>query len=182
MRRALELDPLSTIINNDLGQVLYYAREYEKAIEQLKRTLVLNQDFVVAHFFLALALCSSGKHKSAIAEAEKAVELSGRSDSLTLSCLGATLSIAGEKEEAEKILGELDTLSRERFVSHFWIALINVGLGHVEAAFDSLERAFEEGDHWLETLKVHPMLDDLRSDEGFRRLLKKTGLEDETVG
>jgi len=52
---AEELDPLSLIINTDVGWGLYYARKYEQAIEQLRRTLELDSNFAVAHLMLGMA-------------------------------------------------------------------------------------------------------------------------------
>ncbi len=54
MRRARALDPLSLIINTELGRVLYTARRYDEAIEQLEDTLDLNPDFVPARIWLSL--------------------------------------------------------------------------------------------------------------------------------
>jgi tetratricopeptide (TPR) repeat protein len=52
---AEELDPLSLIINTDVGWGLYYARKYEQAIEQLRRTLELDSNFAVANLMLGMA-------------------------------------------------------------------------------------------------------------------------------
>jgi len=37
VKRAVELDPLSLIINSDLGNTYYNARRYDEAIEQLRK-------------------------------------------------------------------------------------------------------------------------------------------------
>src|SRR5262249_36828933 len=51
-KRAQELDPVSLINNRDLGQVLFYARKYDAAIEQLRKTLVIDPSFRPARFTL----------------------------------------------------------------------------------------------------------------------------------
>jgi len=176
-KRAQELDPLSIIINNDLGQVLYYARQYDRAIEQLQKVLELDPDFIIAHFFLAFLYAQKAMYEEAIAEVQKAMNLSGGGDLLMVAQLGTIYSSSGRRDEAKKVLDELYQLSKQRYVSPFYIALIYVGLRQKNQAFEWLEKAYEERDHWLETLKVHPMLDSLRSDPRFTKLLKKMRLE-----
>jgi len=176
-KRAQELDPLSIIINNDLGQVLYYARQYDRAIEQLQKALELDPDFIIAHFFLAFLYAQKAMYGEAIAEVQKAMNLSGGGDLLMVAQLGTIYSSSGRRDEAKKVLDELYELSKQRYVSPFYIALIYVGLRQKNQAFEWLEKAYEERDHWLETLKVHPMLDSVRSDPRFTALLKKMGLE-----
>ncbi len=176
-KRAQELDPLSIIINNDLGQVFYYARQYDRAIEQLQKTLELDPNFIVAHFFLAFLYAQKAMYGKAIAEVQKAMDLSGGGDSLIVAQLGTIYSCSGRRDEANKVLDKLHGLSKKRYVSPFYIALIYMGLGQNDQAFEWLEKAYEERDHWLETLKVHPMLDSLRSDPRFTKLLKKMRLE-----
>ncbi len=57
-RRAVELDPLSLIINADLAEGYFYQRRYDEAIEQFRRTLEIvaqvNQDAVVPNEFSVL--------------------------------------------------------------------------------------------------------------------------------
>ena len=176
-KRAQELDPLSIIINNDLGQVLYYARQYDQAIEQLQKTLELDPNFIVAHFFLASLYAQKAMYDEALAEVQKAMDLSAGDDSLILAQLGTIYSHSGRRDEARKVLDELHQLSKQRYVSPFYMALISMGLGQKDQAFEWLGKAYKERDHWLETLKVHPWLDSLRSDPRFIELLKKMGLE-----
>ncbi len=176
-KQALKLDPLSIIINTDLGQVLYYSRQYDQAIEQLQKTLELDPDFIVAHFFLAFLYAQKAMFDKAVATARRAVDLSAGDDSLILAQLGTIYSYSGRRDEAEKVKGELHELSKRRYVSPFYMALIHKGLGQKGKAFQWLERAYEERDHWLETLKVHPWLDSLRPDPRFGELLKKMRLD-----
>jgi len=176
-KRAQELDPFSMIINTDLGQVLYYARQYDQAIEQLQKTLELDPNFIVAHFFLAFVYAQKAMNDQAIAEAQKARALSAGDDSLMLAHLGAIYSFSGKSDEAKKVIDQLHQLSKHRYVSPFYMALIYEGLGQKDQAFEWLEKAYKARDHWLETLKVHPRLDSLRSDPRFIELLKRMGLE-----
>jgi serine/threonine-protein kinase len=175
-RRALELDPLSLIINNDLGQVYYFARRYIEAIYQLRKTLEMDPSFAIAHYFLSLAYAHRASYDKAIDEAQKAMSLAGEGDTLILSQLGIIYSLSGEGGKARGVLDRLFEMSADRYVSPFRVALIYAGLGENDRAFAWLESAFEERDHKLETLRVHPALDGLRGDPRFAHLLDKTGL------
>ncbi len=59
-KRAQELDPVSLIINFELGIVLHYAREYDQAIEQFRKTLELNPNFPQAQTYVAVAYGQKG--------------------------------------------------------------------------------------------------------------------------
>src|SRR5438105_1094867 len=86
-KRAVELDPLSPIINADLGITLYLARRYDDAIEQLRKTLAIDPAFFYAHYNLGVALQLKGDLSAAILEYEKASQLSD--DSYVMALLGA---------------------------------------------------------------------------------------------
>ncbi|MDH3215089.1 MAG: tetratricopeptide repeat-containing serine/threonine-protein kinase [Candidatus Krumholzibacteria bacterium] len=175
--RAVELDPLSIIINNDLGQVLYYAREYDRAIDQLHRTLEMESAFAIPYFFLAFAHVQKREYPQAIRAARKAMELSGGNDPLNVAQTGAVYSFSGDADRAHGVLEMLHRISRKRYVSPFCRAVIHVGLGQHDDAFDWLDKAYETHDHWLETLRVHPILDALRKDRRYGELLAKMRLD-----
>jgi TolB-like protein/Tfp pilus assembly protein PilF len=174
--KALGLDPVSLIVNNDLGQVYFFARRYNEAVAQLTKTLQMDPGFAVAHFFLALALAQQSRHDEAIDAAHKAQDLAGEGDSLTLSQVGIICALSGRREKAVEVLAKLEVLSDTKYVSPFLVALIHTGLGDRDRAFAWLEKACDEKDHWVETLKVHPTLDPLRGDEKYGEILARTGL------
>jgi len=174
---AVQLDPLSIIINCDLGQVLYYAREYDRAIEQLGRTLEMEPGFSISHYFLAFAYLQRRNHTGALQAAQKALVLSGGEGPLNVAQLGLVHAFAGNADEARAALATLSELSDKRYVSPFSVALVHMGLGQIDEAFEWLNKAHEARDHWLETLKVHPVLDTLRMDPQYEGLLAKMQLE-----
>ena len=53
--RALALEPLSLIINKEVGTILYYARRYDDDVAQYLLTLELDPGFVRTHYYLGLA-------------------------------------------------------------------------------------------------------------------------------
>jgi class 3 adenylate cyclase len=91
--------------------------------------------------------------------------------------IGRAHADAGEREEAEKVLADLRERLRHGFVSAYYPALVHVGLGQFDEAFDWLAKAEAERSSYLGWLKVDPELDPLRSDPRFAALLRKVGLE-----
>jgi TolB-like protein/Tfp pilus assembly protein PilF len=173
LKRAQELDPLSLIINADLGGELYtWARQYDKAIEQLRKTIEMDPRFYYAHWHLGMALQLKGQLSEAIAEYRKAVELNDNAFVLVL--LGQAYARTGQREEAQKILARLSEEAKSRYVSLYSFALMYLGLGDKERAIDKMEQAYRERDgENVCRVKVDPMFDDLRGNPRFEALVQK---------
>jgi tetratricopeptide (TPR) repeat protein len=89
-----------------------------------------------------------------------------------IAALGHAYAIAGKRNEAQKILDELNELiTKQRYVSPYSMALVYVGLGEKDEAFSWLERAYNERDESFIHLKVDPRLDPLRADARFTNWL-----------
>jgi hypothetical protein len=80
------------------------------------------------------------------------------------------------RSEAQKLLDELDGLSQSRYVSAYDLALVHMGLGDKDRAFQLLEKAYQERSSALSWLKVDARLDPLRSDARFQDLIRRVGL------
>jgi tetratricopeptide (TPR) repeat protein len=92
--------------------------------------------------------------------------------------LGSVYAMSGQRYKALKMLDRLNELSQERYVSPFYRAIIYMGLGEKDQAFEYLEKAYLERESWMATLGTFPLLDSLRSDPRFTALLKKIGLKE----
>lgn len=175
VRRALELDPLSLGINTGLGHVLYLSRQYDQAISQYGKALALDPNFVQAHLWFGRPYLEKGMYDEAIEEVRTAVRLS-KDSTMSLAVLGHAYASAGRSREARNVLARLLKRGRTQYVPSYWIALIHVGLGDRDRAFDWLERANRERSAWLAWIKVEPRFDRLRSDPRFSRLLRRVKL------
>jgi TolB-like protein/Flp pilus assembly protein TadD len=174
-RRAIELDPLSLIANAALGWCYHFARQYDQSIKQLRKTIELDHNFEVAHFWLGSAYAENQMFSEAISELETALALSGRRAGISAS-LGYVYGLIGEKAKALQVVADLTVMSKEKYVSPYRIANIHTALGDKDAAFDWLERAYEDRSHLLVFLNIDPRIDSLRDDPRFTDLARRVGL------
>lgn len=175
MERARELDPLSPIIQTNVGWTYYIARDYNKSIQVLQTVLEQNPDFWVARFGLGSSYVQKREYAQGIEELQKAVQLS-HYDSSTLSSLAYAEAVAGRRSTAEKILQELLQRTGQREAAPADLAIIYIGLGDRNKALDLLERACQEHAESLLLLKADPWFDSLRAEPRFQKLLRKIGL------
>src|SRR6478735_8991979 len=105
MKRALELEPASLVMNTFMGATLYYAGRYDEAVDQCRRTIEMDPNFAVAHWHLGLAYEQKQVFDAAIEEFKQAISLSGGSP-LMKAALGHAYAKSQKKDEANKILGE----------------------------------------------------------------------------
>jgi len=171
-KRAIELDPLSPIMNADLGLTLYFARHYDDAVVQLRKPLVLDPTFAYALYNLGMVLQSKGDLAGAIAQYEKAKQFSDDPHISALS--GAAKALAGDKNAALQILTDLDKISQHREVLAYSRALLHLGLNNKDEALRWLEQSFADRDGSnIGAIKVDPLLDPLRGDPRFEALVQK---------
>ena len=172
---AHELDPLSLVINCDVGIRFYFARRYDLAIEQYQRTLEMEPDFPIAHVWLGRAYEQKGMFQEAVGAYQKQVLiLSG--DGERAAALGHAYAVSGLMGALRHQLNELKQLSTQRYVAPLDIASIYARLGEHEQAFEWLEKAYQDRFSLLPWLKLDPRFDSLHSDSRFVTLLKKIGL------
>jgi hypothetical protein len=134
--------------------------------------LAMKSDFLPAHLWLARALLELRRFDAALAETAIA-EGMAREWSVLVTARGFTYAAAGRRREAQSVLLEMDTLSKQRFVTPYGTALVHAGLGQKGEAFDWIDRAFEERSHWLVWLRLDPRWKNLRQDPRFATLIER---------
>jgi len=171
-RRAVELDPLSPVINSDLGSNLMVARRYDEAIAQLRKTLEIDPTFSLAHGALGEALQFKGDLPGAIAEYTKAQELGADPRNRVL--LAAAKAQSGDKDAAVRMLAELEEASRNREIAGAQRAVLYTSLGNRTEAIRCLEQSVADHDTQdVAWIKVYPTWDPLRGDPRFEALVQK---------
>ena len=175
--RALDLDPLSLIINLNVGEVYCQLGKYDLGIEQLKKTLELDPNFAKAHQSLGMVYVKQGKFDDALRELETVRQIVGEATPYALGDLAYTYARAGKKDEAVRILDMLREYSRQGFTLSVQTAEVYAGLGDRDKAFEWLEKGYSERNSNLPWIKVDYVWDDLRSDPRYTALLKKIGME-----
>jgi TolB-like protein len=172
IKRALRLDPLSIVIQWSLGFIYWNGRLYDQAIDQLEATLELDPNYAPAHATLAWAYRCKAQPEASVAAALKAVECATGA-SFYLAFLGEAYAAAGKQDEGEKLLDQLQVLSKQQYVTTYHTGRIYACLGKIDEAFAWWETAYRERASWLISLKTDPMLDDLRSDSRYQDLLRR---------
>ncbi|HET6852827.1 MAG TPA: protein kinase [Pyrinomonadaceae bacterium] len=182
IEEAHKLDPLSPIISANSGLYSYYEHNYDDAIAKYKLTLQSDPDFWVARHYLALAYVQKGMHQEAIAELRKLIKApeSGpvpdkviEAESEASASLGFAYGMAGKQADARAILNQLDALSKRRYVSPLYFAIVYAGLKENDKAIEYLNKAFDARHPGLVLIRIEPMFDGLRSDERFKQLIKR---------
>lgn len=172
VQAAHRLDPLSLAINTDIGFHHYYNGRYPEAVAQLKSVLAMKDDFLLAQLWLARTYLAMGRHDEALAIGAVG-EGRVREWPVLVAARGFTYGTAGKVAEARSVVGEMQALSKRRFVTAYGTALVHAGLGQKDEAFGWLEKAFEERSHWLVWLRLDPRWNTLRGDPRFDQMVAR---------
>ncbi len=175
MALAVELDPVSQAIIKDQGILFYYTRHYDKAIESALKSLELDPHFISVHRLLSMCYQGKGMYDKAISENNIWGELSGNKVKTQVAA-AQIYAIAGQKEEARKIISEIESNYTLTGNDYRGMGLVFAALGENDKAFEWLEQSRERREESLCSIKVDPKMDPLRSDPRFNKLVKKIGL------
>lgn len=174
MRTAVELDPLSLIINTHMGYALFWAGRYDEAIAQVQHALALDPNFPLAYWPLGAVATYKGNGEEAIAAFRSLVALTDRS--VGLGFLGLAAGHFHRPGIARETLANLEAAATTQYVSPLDRAMCHAGLLEIETAFVWLDRAFEERNSDLVRLAVLPWPADMRNDARFSAALAKLAL------
>lgn len=171
--KAASLDPLSLIISADMADALCIAHLYDESVQQSKATLAMDPNFAVAHYELGQAFTQKHMHDSAIVEFQKAIELSGHSGAFD-SNLAYVYAVSGRKQEAMRIVEDLEVQHDQNPSADANIALIYMGLGDRDQGMIRLDKAYSA--RFNPSILMRPAFDPLRSEARFKDLRRRIGL------
>jgi len=176
-KRAIRLDPLSSVFQWSLGFVYWMARRHDQAIEQVEKALELDPGFAPAHAVHCWAALSKLMPEIAISAAQNAVRCSPGAV-MYLASLGECYAALGNRQEAQKMLDHLHDLSKQQYVTPYFLARIYAALGRKEEALHSLEAGYVERTSSLVFMKVDARLDELRTEPRFHDLMRRMNFPD----
>jgi len=170
---ALEMEPLSAIINAIAGTIIIYV-DVDGGKKQMRRAIEMEPNLALAHLWLGwIYMFPKVVDERALEHLQTAVNLGL---TFALGWLGCAYARLGKKEEAFKILSQMDELSKERYVSPFQRAVAYSGLGMYDQGFEYLERAYSQREPFFPLLSIDTGLffpQDFRLDKRFKALMRK---------
>jgi TolB-like protein len=174
MKLAMEKEPLSLIQGANFAAVLMYARRFDDALEQAKKTYNLDPTFVGGESWLCHAYNAHGDYEETLALATKTMQVNS---AIPTSPFNGDLVVAysktGRRKEAQAVLDKWKQKAQTEYVSNYWFAIGYAAYGDKDAAFAELEKAYQNHDWFMQRIKVDPMMDPLRDDPRFDAMVKR---------
>jgi tetratricopeptide (TPR) repeat protein len=174
MKRAREVEPLTPIFAADLGWQYYWEGQYDKAIEEARKSLELDPTFNQGLVVLGYVYAEKGMYAEAIAAHEKLAA----TDHTWRWPLARTYAQAGRKDEARRVLAKFlgEKPKPTDAFSGWFLAEIYIALGEKDEAFRWLEAAYKDRHSLLPWLTDNPVYAPLRSDPRFQDLVRRMNL------
>jgi tetratricopeptide (TPR) repeat protein len=151
------------------GENLLYARKYDEAIAQLKRTLELDPNFLPVHDSLGFAYQVKGNYAGSVEGFAKFEELIGERQYAEL--MRESFAKGGWQGFLRAMTGE----RRPSNLPSYYAATFQAALGENDKAFAELNKSYDRREAFMTRLKVDPRLDPLRSDPRFAELMRRVG-------
>jgi tetratricopeptide (TPR) repeat protein len=164
---------LSLIIAADRGAILYFSRQYDRAIEQFQSVREMDPSFGRVRLVVD-AYMQQGRFAEALANLEDWRRTSG--DGIHISSrLVYLYGRMGQKDKARAELRKLEAMSGTQALDPVLMARAYTGMGNNDAALSALEKGYAQRSNLLTALKVEPVYDPLRDDPRFQELLRRVG-------
>jgi tetratricopeptide (TPR) repeat protein len=177
-QRARVLEPLSPIFNAALGEAYYQDRQFDLAIQENQKSLLADPSYLVALMNIARSYEQLKNYAKADATFQQVLSFASQEPAV-LAMAGHEYAVSGRSAPAHAILVQLQEISRHRYVSPLYPALVEIGLGNKDQAFRWLDQAYDDRSDYLVYLRTDPWADPLRKDQRFAAFLKKLGLPGE---
>jgi tetratricopeptide (TPR) repeat protein len=173
-RRAVDLDPFSSLNNTRLVSFLFYAGHYPEALAQARKVLERDPNYTGLRQELARVYIHMGRCADALATLEQSVD---QPAGILRGTRGYTYAKCGRRAQALAELERLRKLARGgEYVSHYGLAVIEAGLGDTEQAIAELQQGYTERVWTMYLIRLEPAFVGLRSDPRFVALVRKIGL------
>lgn len=174
-RRAVELDPLSPFTLVNRGLCLRLSGRNEEAAAHLEEMLRLHPNLPPGALHLALAYTNSGRAKEGMEQLRPFVGKPGGNSQLPALYAYAAAK-AGHRDEALRIVRELEARDSAEDVAASNLALAWTALGDHDRAFHWLERAYAKRTYLLRAINVEQGYEPLRKDPRYADLIRRMGI------
>lgn len=175
IKRAQELDPLSSVISVNVSRLYQQQNNHDASIANSLKIIDLDPNFGPAYEYLALSYLKHGQNAEAVAAAEKAVSLTKQSG-IALGDLGYVYAVVGKRAEAVRTIGELEKKYAQKEAIGQHLAVVYLGLGDKDKAFEWLEKDFQVRNSKLPEIRWQIQFEPLRDDPHFKDLIRRMGL------
>lgn len=177
MRRALEIDPLSHNFLADLGQMHYFAREYQEAEGYCRKALEMSPDFMFAHQYLFDVYVKTGRHDEAVEAFLKANKTNASFSKYANDRTGPGEAIYKEPDLKGLLLHCINQGSRGGGPNLcYQVAKSYALLGEKGLALDWIEKSLANRDFLLPFVNTDPIFDELRTEPRYQSVLQRMGL------
>ncbi len=170
INKAIELDPLSLVVNFNLARHYLHQGNYPKALEQALKTLEMDGTFAPAHWTLFDIYYAMGENNLAF-EYFKKWRTSHNEDP---DLLQAGYDQGGWAGAAKLMIPLLQ--SKSTYVPSSTFAQYYIHLGNNEKALDYLESGYNQRDSDLIQMRLDAIYKPLHSNPRFQALIEKMGL------
>jgi tetratricopeptide (TPR) repeat protein len=172
IKRASDADPRWLEVETCRGDIYYFMGKTDQAIAVYLRNLESQPNYGLSRHYLGRAYLAKGQFEEAIAQLRRGNELLGQVP-FSAADLGYALAVAGHSEEAEKMLAAMMRKREQGYYPAFAIALVHLGLGHIDLALDWLERTVDERLAGYYFPWVDPFYNSVRSNPRFQKLMRQ---------
>ncbi len=174
---AQQLDPTRINYQAVRGLHYFYEHRFDETAAQCEMVTEKDPNAYLAWLYLSVALGAKGNYAEATEAGERARRITGGAPS-DFFVLGANYALSKDERKTDEILVKLHTLSRQQYTDPFFLVVISGYRGDKDKAFAYMEKSYAEKSYWMTSIKVHPVVDSLRSDARFAEMLQKMNLND----
>jgi tetratricopeptide (TPR) repeat protein len=171
-RLAVDIEPASLRVRQIFGWMLFFDRQYDAAIRELHTIVEMDRNFALAQFHLGEAFLVVGRFDEAISTLQKVVELTDRGPA-PLGLLAMAYAGAHQREEAQRILADLEKRSMTETVPPGALLLGYMAVDDKQRAIDMLERGYTERDHYEIWIDADPLMDPLRNEPRYQAVCRR---------
>ena len=172
-QKSLELDPLSPVINVNIGEAYLTLGDLDLAEKHIRRSLELNPSFPGGFGGLVFLAVLRGSYQEAIELVEKVDSMQPLLHKKLKMGTAWIYARSGNIEKARQVFEETATVPGRDYITAVDFARYYCAVGNIDLAFEMLNRAFENHDPELCTIRSDLTLRALYSDPRWAALLRK---------